>query len=61
VRPLGKGTGVVVVLLSKLLAEQLPAAALVERGRDELRELLAVLPELRLPPPRDVDDSGGET
>ncbi|CAH0234481.1 Histidine ammonia-lyase [Arthrobacter sp. Bi83] len=61
VRPLGKGTGVVVVLLSKLLAEQLPAAALVERGRDELGELLAVLPELRLPPPGDVDGSGGET
>lgn len=60
VRPLGKGTGAVVVRLSRLLSEHLPAAALVERGRDALRELLPDLPELRLPPPGDGDDSGGE-
>ncbi|MBT2521505.1 aromatic amino acid ammonia-lyase [Arthrobacter sp. ISL-28] len=59
-RPLGKGTGAVVVRLSGLLSEHLPAAALVERGRDMLRELLPDLPELRLPPPGDGDDSGGE-
>lgn len=60
VRPLGKGTGAVVVRLSRLLSEHLPAAALVERGRDALRELLPDLPELRLPPPGDGDDSGVE-
>ena len=59
-RPLGKGTGAVVDRLSVLLADQLPAAALVERGRDALRELLAGLPELRRPPPGDDDDTGGE-
>lgn len=60
VRPLGKGTGAVVGRLSRLLSEHLPAAALVERGRDALRELLPDLPELRLPPPGDGDDPGGE-
>lgn len=60
VRPLGKGTGAVVVRLARLLSEHLPAAALVERGRDALRDLLPDLPELRLPPPGDGDDSGGE-
>jgi histidine ammonia-lyase len=59
VRPLGKGTGAVVDRLSGLLAEHLPAAALVDRGRKALRELLPALPELRLPP-ADGEDQGGE-
>jgi histidine ammonia-lyase len=53
VRPLGKGTSAVVDCLSRLLAEHLPAAELVERGREALRKLLPELPELRLPPERE--------
>jgi histidine ammonia-lyase len=49
VRPLGKGTSAVVDRLSGLLAEHLPAAELVERGREALRKLLPELPELRMP------------
>jgi histidine ammonia-lyase len=49
VRPLGKGTFAVVDRLSGLLAEHLPAAELVERGREALRKLLPELPELRMP------------
>lgn len=49
VRPLGKGTAAVVDCLSGLLAEHLPAAVLLERGREALRKLLPDLPELRLP------------
>lgn len=49
VRPLGKGTSAVVDCLSGLLAEHLPAAELVERGREALRKLLPELPELRMP------------
>jgi histidine ammonia-lyase len=53
VRPLGNGTSAVVDCLSGLLAEHLPAAELVERGREALRKLLPELPELRLPPERE--------
>lgn len=60
VRPLGKGTGAVVDRLSVLLADRLPAAVLVDRARDELRDLLAGLPELRTPAPAGDDDAGGE-
>lgn len=59
-RPLGKGTGAVVDRLSVLLADRLPAAVLVDRARDELRDLLAGLPELRTPAPAGDDDAGGE-
>jgi histidine ammonia-lyase len=58
-RPLGKGTGAVVDRLFRLLSEQLPASALVERGRAALRDLLPGLAELRLPP-GESDDTGGE-
>jgi histidine ammonia-lyase len=58
-RPLGKGTGAVVDRLAVLLAEQLPAAVLVDRARDELGELLSGMPELRTPAPED-DDVRGE-
>ena len=57
-RPLGKGAGAVVGRLAELLSQQLPAPALVERGRDALRELLAILPELQQQ--GDTDDTGGE-
>jgi histidine ammonia-lyase len=60
VRPLGKGTGAVVDRLSVLLADRLPAAVLVDRARDELRDLLAGLPELRTPAPTGDDDAEGE-
>jgi histidine ammonia-lyase len=60
VRPLGKGTGAVVDRLSVLLADRLPAAVLVDRARDELRDLLAGLPELRMPAPTGDDDAEGE-
>jgi histidine ammonia-lyase len=60
VRPLGKGTGAVVDRLSALLADQLPAAVLVDKARNELRELLAGLPELRTPAPGEEYDAGGE-
>ncbi|MBT2553072.1 aromatic amino acid ammonia-lyase [Arthrobacter sp. ISL-5] len=60
VRPLGKGTVAVVDRLSVLLADRLPAAVLVDRARDELRDLLAGLPELRTPAPAGDDDAGGE-
>lgn len=60
VRPLGKGTGAVVDRLSVLLADRLPAAVLVDRARDELRDLLAGLSELRTPAPAGDDDAGGE-
>lgn len=60
VRPLGKGAGAVVDLLSVLLADQLPAAVLVDKARNELRELLAGLPELRTPAPAEEYDAGGE-
>lgn len=59
-RPLGKGTGAVVGCLSVLLAAQLPAAALVDRARDELGHLLARMPELRTPAPGEDDEAGGE-
>lgn len=58
-RPLGKGTGAVVDRLAVLLAEQLPAAVLADRARDELGELISGLPELRTPAPED-DDVRGE-
>jgi histidine ammonia-lyase len=60
VRPLGKGAGAVVDRLSVLLADQLPAAVLVDKARNELRELLAGLPELRTPAPGEEYDAGGE-
>ncbi|MCC2661292.1 MAG: phenylalanine ammonia-lyase, partial [Arthrobacter sp.] len=59
VRPLGKGTSAVVDCLSGLLAEHLPAAELVERGREALRKLLPELPELRLPPGREGHERQG--
>ncbi|MCE3292853.1 MAG: phenylalanine ammonia-lyase [Arthrobacter sp.] len=59
VRPLGKGTSAVVDCLSGLLAEHLPAAELVERGREALRKLLPELPELRLPPEREGHERQG--
>jgi histidine ammonia-lyase len=59
-RPLGKGTGAVVDRLAVLLAEQLPAAVLVDRARDELAELLSGMPELRTPAPAEDDDVRGE-
>ena len=59
VRPLGKGTSAVVACLSGLLAEHLPAAELVERGREALRKLLPELPELRLPPEREGHERQG--
>ncbi|MBT2512261.1 aromatic amino acid ammonia-lyase [Arthrobacter sp. ISL-30] len=42
-RPLGKGTGAVVGHLADVLAQRLPAAALVQRARGELRVLLDTL------------------
>jgi histidine ammonia-lyase len=60
VRPLGKGTGAVVDRLAVLLAEQLPAAVLVDRARDELGELLSGMPELRSPTPAGNNDVRGE-
>ena len=60
VRPLGKGTSAVVDCLSGPLAEHLPAAELVERGREALRKLLPELPELRLPPEREGHEREGQ-
>ncbi|WP_426997284.1 aromatic amino acid ammonia-lyase [Pseudarthrobacter sp. N5] len=60
-RPLGTGTGAVVVRLEKLLAELLPAAALVERARAELGTLLARLPELKVRGTRSQHHEGGES
>ncbi|XAS67185.1 aromatic amino acid ammonia-lyase [Micrococcaceae bacterium Sec5.7] len=61
VRPPGTGAGAVVVHLAKLLAERLPAAALVERARTELRTVLAELPELTPDGPHGSDLAGGES
>lgn len=47
VRPLGRGTAAVVDCLSGLLTQYLPAAVLLERGREALRKFLPDLPELR--------------
>jgi histidine ammonia-lyase len=56
VRQLGAGTGAVVARLSELLAGQLPAAVLVDSARAALEELLAGLPELRIPDPGGPND-----
>jgi histidine ammonia-lyase len=66
IRQLGAGTGAVVARLSELLAGQLPAAVLVDSTRAALEELLAELPELRIPDAggpngSSPDDGGGES
>jgi histidine ammonia-lyase len=65
-RQLGPGTGAVVARLSELLAGQLPAAVLVDSARAALGDLLAGLPELRIPDAggpngSSPDDGGGES